>query len=77
MAMVKPIFDEANPLLMEKKLAEVELDFIDSNFSRYFFDINWLILYYLKLQIIERLSIFNKDIGEKFFYELCEVEYEK
>jgi hypothetical protein len=74
---VRAVFEEETPLLMEKRLAAVQLDFIDTQLSRYFFDLNWLIMYFLKIQILERLSVFNKDEGEKFFYELCEVEYEK
>ena len=74
---IKAVLEQETPLLMEKKLAQIKLDFIDGEFSKYFFDLNWLILYYLKIQILERLSVFDKDIGENFFYKLCEVEYDK
>lgn len=74
---IKTVIEQETPLLMEKKLAQIKLDFIDGEFSKYFFDLNWLILYYLKIQILERLSVFDKDIGENFYYKLCEVEYDK
>ena len=73
---IKAVLEQETPLLMEKKLAQMKLDFIDGEFSKYFFDLNWLILYYLKIQILERLSLFDKDIGENFFYKLCEVKYD-
>jgi hypothetical protein len=74
---VKRVFEGENPLDKEKRLAQVRMDFIDSITSRYFFDLNWLVLYYLKVQIMERLSTFEKDKGEQRFYKLCEVTDEK
>ena len=50
-------------------LADKELSFL--------FDINSLILYFLKLQILERIDSFDKDKGERFFYNICEVNYEQ
>ena len=74
---MKNIMAQENPLLMEKALEKERWDFLDGMVHEYFFDLSWLIVYYLKLHIIERLATFNKDEGERYFYELCEVDYEK
>ena len=74
---LKSALDQPTPLLKERALAKVRLDFIDEASFGHFFDINWLVLYFLKLQILERLSKFNKDKGEEIFYKLCEVVYEQ
>jgi len=69
--------EEATPLLMEMKYEEIRWNFLKEEMKQHFFDINWLIIYFLKLQILSRLGSFNKDKGEKFFYNLCEVNHEK
>ena len=74
---IKSIMNQESPLLMEKKLEKYRWDFLEEMKHEYFFDLSWLIIYYLQLQIIERLASFNKDEGERYFYELCEVDYEK
>ncbi|MGB2630360.1 MAG: DUF2764 family protein [Candidatus Omnitrophota bacterium] len=65
-----------NPLLMEESLEKTRWDFLEERAFRYNFDLNRLVLYFLKLQILERMSRFNKDAGESFFHSLCEVRYE-
>lgn len=69
------IFHEANPLLMEKKFEKIRWNYIEEEDSKYFFDINWLSLYLLKLKILERLAGFQKEKGKQKFSELCEVNY--
>lgn len=71
--LIKNILAEENPLLMEKRLEEARWNYLGDNEKYYFFDLNALIIYYLKVEILERLASFDKDKGEKFFYELCEV----
>lgn len=71
----REIFQERNPLLMEKRMEKIRWNFIDECESWYDFDINLLTLYLLKLQILERLSGFNKEAGRRMFGELCEVNY--
>lgn len=67
----REIFEENTPLLMEKKMERIRWDFIEWYESWYDFDINRLVLYLLKLQILERLAGFNKEKGEKIFDRLC------
>jgi len=74
---VKAILSQENPLLAETEFEKARWDFLEDMAARYFFDINALIVYFLKLQILERLARFDKDAGEKFFYHYCEVDYEK
>ncbi|MFH1664691.1 MAG: DUF2764 family protein [Candidatus Omnitrophota bacterium] len=73
---LKTALEQDNPLLMEKALEKMRWDFLEDKRGLYFFDGNWLILYYLKLQILDRLSRFDKDKGENYFYKICEVVYE-
>ena len=73
----KSILEQETPLLMEKEFEKIRWGFIDDREKSYFFDTNRVILYYLQLQILERLATFDKDKGESFFYKLCEVSYEQ
>ncbi|MGD2278979.1 MAG: DUF2764 family protein [Candidatus Omnitrophota bacterium] len=73
---LKSVMDQENPLLMEKKLERIRWDFLEDKEPSYMFDVNRLVIYFLKLKILERLDSFNKDKGEAFFYSLCEVHYE-
>ncbi|MBL7072888.1 MAG: DUF2764 family protein [Candidatus Omnitrophica bacterium] len=68
---------EGTPLQKEIKYEKVRWDFLDAASKQHFFDINWLSVYFLKLQILDRLAAFDKDKGEKVFYNLCEVNYEE
>ena len=72
---VRDIFLKANPLEMEKALLEKRWDFIEEIDLDYLFDLNALILYYMKLMILERLSSFNKEEGAHVFENSCEVGY--
>ena len=72
----RDVMEEANALLMEKRLAKIRWDFIEEQQVECYFDTNWLVFYYLKLRILERMSTFDKDKGESFFYRICEVQYE-
>jgi len=68
---------EGTPLEKEIKYEKIRWDFLEEQGKQHFFNIDRLVIYFLKLQILERLSNFNKDEGEKVFYNLCEVNYEK
>lgn len=73
---IKGIWEQPDPLLIEQAFERFRWEYLDSLEAGNFFDINFLILYYIKLQIIERLSHFNKEIGEGVFQDMCEVKYE-
>lgn len=74
---LKEIVDADNPLEAEKAFEKMRWDFLDAELTGHQFDINWLILYALKVRIAERLNVFDKDKGDSIFYNLCEVIYEK
>lgn len=69
------VFDEPTPLLMERKLEKKRWDFIEEKeFGRHF-DIDTLVLYFLKLQILERLAAFEEEKGKARFERLSEVAH--
>lgn len=73
---LKTVMEQEDPLMMERELERLRWRFLEEEYSKHFFDINNLILYFLQIQILERLAGFDKDKGENFFYQLCEVNYE-
>jgi hypothetical protein len=64
---------EGNPLEVEKKLLKRRWDFIEAMEQDHHFDIEFIILYYLKLQILHRLFQFNKEIGITTFQNISRV----
>ena len=74
---LRTVIEQETPLLMEVELERIRWDFLEHKNAGRYFDTDALVLYFLKLQILERLAKFNKDAGERFFYEFCEVDYEK
>jgi hypothetical protein len=73
--LAKIVLEKAHPLLMEQALERIRWDFLDSIEPGNFFDLNFLILYFLKVQILERLQMFDKEKGKKVFENMCEVEH--
>ncbi len=67
------IFDKETPFLMEKELARKQWAMLDVLELGNYFDMNVLIIYFLKLQILERFADFNKDEGMRVFKDACEV----
>jgi hypothetical protein len=64
---------EGSPLEIEIRFMEMQWQFIDEMEREHHFDLGFLILYYLKLQILQRYFTFNKEQGLKKFQKLCEV----
>ncbi len=69
------IFDKENPLLMETEFERKRWAMLDELEFGCYFDVNILVIYLLKLKILERLGMFNKDEGIKAFDNACEVAY--
>jgi len=67
------VLKEGNPLEVETKLLQLKWDLIDQMERDHDFDIGFVILYYLKLQILKRLFTFNKEEGLDKFQKLYEV----
>ena len=71
---IKPVSLEGNPLDVEKNLLKLRWNFIEAQEGEHFFDLGLLIVYFLKLQILERLFVFDKEKGLAVFDSLCEVK---
>ncbi len=65
---------EGNPLEVERALLKRRWDFIEQAESDHHFDLEFLILYFFKLQILEKLSLFNKEKGLEIFQKISKVE---
>ncbi|MBN2120263.1 MAG: DUF2764 family protein [Candidatus Omnitrophica bacterium] len=66
---------EGTPLEAETRLLHWRWKFIEEKEEGHYFDLTFLIIYLLKLQILERLFTFDKEKGRKKFEELCKVSY--
>lgn len=65
--------NQGTPLEIEKALLHLRWEFIESLEGGHFFDLEILILHFLKLQVLERLFTFDRDKGTVVFDKLCEV----
>ena len=68
------IQEDINPLEIERKLLLLRWNFLEEQEIGHFFDLDFLIIYYLKLQILERLASFNKEKGKERFEIFSKVE---
>jgi len=66
---------EGNPLDVEKKLLKYRWEYIEELEKVHHFDLEFLILYFLKLQILRRLSLFEKEKGEERYREVVTADY--
>jgi hypothetical protein len=64
---------EGNPLEVEKKLLALRWQLIESMEQDHHFDLDILILYYLKLQILRKLSEYDKEKGLQRFKQISKV----
>lgn len=67
------IFKEGTPLEIEVKLMELRWSHIDEMMRDMHFKFGYLILYYMKLQILQRFFTFDKEKGLEKFQNLYEV----
>jgi len=66
---------EGNPLDVEKKLLRHRWNFIEAMETEHDFDLDFLILYFLKLQILDRLSRFDAKRGIASYDDIVGAEY--
>lgn len=64
---------EGTPLDVEKKLLRLRWDFLEDKVVGHNFDLEELIAYYLRLQVLERLGSFDKEKGKQTYQRLCGV----
>ncbi len=60
-------FGEESPLSGENVLGRARWEFLNELEVGHFFDLDLLVIYYLKLQIVARRRRFNRDDGERIF----------
>jgi len=65
--------NEGTPLEIERALLHLRWEFIESLEEGHFFDLEILILHFLKIQVLERLLTFDREKGIAVFDKLCEV----
>ena len=56
-------FSQSTPLLAEMTLYKARWDYIDELETGHYFDLEKLIAYYLKLQVLEKKALFTKEKG--------------
>jgi len=64
---------EGNPLEKEQSLLRLRWQFISTLEQGHHFDFDYIALYYMKLQIQDRLSLFEPEKGLERFQTLCKV----
>lgn len=69
------IVSQGNPLQIEQKLLFMRWGFLEEKEKEHYFDLEFLVVYLLKLQILERLFTFDKERGRKVFDAVCEAHY--
>ena len=62
---------DKNPLEAEGALLYKRWEWLEEKGVEHFFDFTFLVLYFLKLQILERLFTFNKERGKEVFSRIC------
>jgi hypothetical protein len=65
---------EGTPLEVEIRLLRWRWDWVDAEERGHDFDLELLVCYYLKLQILRRRRGFDPQVGLSAFQTLCEVE---
>ena len=71
--LIEEIFETEDPLAKEKAFENIRWMFIEEIGQEHHFDISALMLYFLKLKILTRITTFNKQEGIESFEKVCEV----
>lgn len=67
------IIKDGNPLQVEENLMLLSWNFIEEIESDHHFDLEFIVLYYLKLQVLKRLKSFDKEKGLEKFKQFTEI----
>lgn len=70
------LLKDGNPLEIELELIKYRWDWLEEREFSHYSDLDFFVLYYLKLQLLKRVNSFKKEIGEKAFEELIKVNIE-
>ena len=71
-SVVRDVAKEASPHKAELSLLEVRWNFLSDNEVGHYFDVTALIIYSLKLQLLERKELFHVEKGQKVFHIIYE-----
>lgn len=63
-ALAENTFNANSPLLAEELINKARWNYLDELENGHYFDIDKLAIYYIKLQLHERMSLFNQKIGQ-------------
>jgi len=68
------VLKDLTPLEAERRLLRLRWDFITSRMDSHFWDLHALVVYHIQLQILQRLSFFDKEKGRERFDGLAGAE---
>ncbi len=68
------LIKDGTPLEIEKKMLRLRWNFIDELERTHHFDLGFLLLYMLKLLLLQQLFTYDEETGKQNFLILCEVE---
>ena len=70
------LIKDGNPLDIELKLMKYRWDWLEEREFGHYSDLDFFILYYLKLQLLQRVASFKKELGEEAFEKLIKQNLE-
>jgi hypothetical protein len=76
-AIARRIFDEASPLQAEELTDRARWQYLEDLELGHFFDLSKLVVYYLKLQLLERKAFFKEQEGQETFSALEQRVFEE
>ncbi|MDD4294660.1 MAG: hypothetical protein PHP69_04015 [Candidatus Omnitrophica bacterium] len=76
-AVAKILSSDSDPLKKEIALLKMRWDMLVELEYGHFYSNVFIFVYFLKLEILDRLYTFDKEIGMVKFKEICEVQYDR
>ncbi len=70
------LIKDGNPLEIELKLMKYRWDWLEEREFGHYSDHDFFVLYYLKLQLLQRVAMFKTELGEQAFDELVKLNIE-
>ena len=70
------LIKDGNPLEIELKLMKYRWDWLEDREFGHYSDLDFFVLYYLKLQLLQRVASFKQELGEEAFENLIKQNLE-
>lgn len=70
------LIKDGNPLDIELKLMKYRWDWLEEREFGHYSDLDFFVLYYLKLQLLQRVATFKQELGEEAFEKLIKQNLE-